>query len=207
MLLQLSKYWTGNGSDGSMLFAQYDISHINISKPFRLYLNATEPSFRHFLWKIAAIMTRYIHIAPVYCPRVWRNTHHNRRGNYERMMVDVKTKLKFQISITMTSYLARWRLKSPTHDCLLNRLFRRRSSKTSKLRVTGLCAGNSPVTGEFPAQRASNAENVSIWWRHHISPIKNRARTWSSLCLQMSKQLMVPDHQRAEQSNHIADCI
>ena len=27
--------------------------------------------------------------------------------------------------------------------------------------------GNSPVTGEFPAQRASNAENVSIWWRHH----------------------------------------
>ena len=22
-------------------------------------------------------------------------------------------------------------------------------------------------TGEFPAQRASNAENVSIWWRHH----------------------------------------
>ena len=39
--------------------------------------------------------------------------------------------------------------------------------KTSKLRVTGLCAGNSPGTGEFPAQMASNAENVSIWWRHH----------------------------------------
>ena len=54
------------------------------------------------------------------------------------------------------------------NDCLLNRLFRRRSKKTSKLRVTGLCAGNSPVTGEFPAQRASNAENVSIWWRHHV---------------------------------------
>ena len=53
------------------------------------------------------------------------------------------------------------------HDCLLNRLFRRRSEKTSNLRVTGFCEGNSPVTGEFPAQRASNAENVSIWWRHH----------------------------------------
>ena len=52
-------------------------------------------------------------------------------------------------------------------DCLLNRLFSRRWQKTSKLRVTGLCAGNSPVTGEFPAQRASNAENVSIRWRHH----------------------------------------
>ena len=33
----------------------------------------------------------------------------------------------------------------------------------------GLCAGNSPVTGEFPAQRASNAENISIWWRHHVN--------------------------------------
>ena len=41
------------------------------------------------------------------------------------------------------------------------------SKKTSKLRVTGLCVGNSPVTREFPAQRASNMGNVSIWWRHH----------------------------------------
>ena len=55
------------------------------------------------------------------------------------------------------------------HDCLLNRLFGCRSKKTSKLRVTGLCAGNSPLTGEFPAQMASNAENISIWWRHHVS--------------------------------------
>ena len=53
------------------------------------------------------------------------------------------------------------------HDCLPNRLFRRRSMKTSKLRVTGLWVGNSPVTGEFPAQRASNVETNSIWWRHH----------------------------------------
>ena len=53
------------------------------------------------------------------------------------------------------------------YDCLLNRLFRRRSKKTSKLRVTGLCAGSSPGTGEFSAQMAGNAENVSMWWRHH----------------------------------------
>ena len=51
------------------------------------------------------------------------------------------------------------------HDCLLIHLFRRKSKKTSNLRVIGLCVGNSPVTGEFPAQRASNAENV--WWRYH----------------------------------------
>ena len=46
-------------------------------------------------------------------------------------------------------------------------LFRHRWQKISKLRVTGLCAGNSPVTGEFPAQRVTNVENVSIWWPHH----------------------------------------
>ena len=55
-----------------------------------------------------------------------------------------------------------------TDDCLLNRLFRRRSKTPSKLRVTDLCLGNSPVTGDFPAQRASKAENYSIWWHHHV---------------------------------------
>ena len=57
------------------------------------------------------------------------------------------------------------------HHCLLNSLSRCSSKKTSKLRVTGLCAGNSPGTGEFPAQMASNAENASIWWRHHEAAI------------------------------------
>ena len=61
-----------------------------------------------------------------------------------------------------------------SRDCLLNRLFRRRSKKTSKLRVAGLCAGNSPVTGEFPAQIASSAENVSIWWRHHVNCVTGK---------------------------------
>ena len=66
------------------------------------------------------------------------------------------------------------------HDCLLNRIFRRRSKKTSKLRVNGLNAGNSPVTGEFPGQRASNAENVSIWLRHHVG-WHHRQRSFSIL--------------------------
>ena len=52
---------------------------------------------------------------------------------------------------------------------LLIRLFRRWSTKTPKLRGTDLCTGNSPVTGEFHAQMVSNAENASIWWRHHVS--------------------------------------
>ena len=48
------------------------------------------------------------------------------------------------------------------HDCLLNCSFKCRSKETSKLRVIGLCEGNSPVTGEFPTQRASNEENDVI---------------------------------------------
>ena len=36
--------------------------------------------------------------------------------------------------------------------------------------LLAFCEGNSPVTGEFPAQSACNAENVSIWWRHHAAP-------------------------------------
>ena len=55
-------------------------------------------------------------------------------------------------------------------DCLLIRLLWRKSKKTPKLRVTGLCDGSWPVTGEFPSQRAINAENVSIWWRQYDMP-------------------------------------
>ena len=50
-------------------------------------------------------------------------------------------------------------------DCLLNRLFRRRSKKLSKLCVTGLYEG---IHRWFPSQRASKAENVSFWWRRHV---------------------------------------
>ena len=70
------------------------------------------------------------------------------------------------------------------HDCLLFRLFKRRSKKTSKLRATGLCAGNSPLTGEYSAQMARNAENVSIWWRNHaVQPLTMVSSKW---CLYVS---------------------
>ena len=68
------------------------------------------------------------------------------------------------------------------HDSLLNCLFSWRSKKTSKLRVTGLCAGNSRATGDFPAQRASNAENVSNWWRHHAEGIYTVQLTGPGRC-------------------------
>ena len=61
----------------------------------------------------------------------------------------------------------RWRLKSSTSR-LFTQLFIQAPKKRSKLRVIGLCVGNSPMTGEFPAQMPSNAENNSIWWRQHM---------------------------------------
>ena len=63
-------------------------------------------------------------------------------------------------------------------DCLLHCSFRRRSKKTSKLRVTGRCKGNSPVIGEFHVPRASNAVKCFhfIMWSRII---KNILFAWS----------------------------
>ena len=75
------------------------------------------------------------------------------------------------------------------HDWLLNCLFRRRSKKASKLRITGLCEGNSLVTSEFPAQKARNAENVSIWWCNH--EILKPEQPWQTRFSNASKKILV----------------
>ena len=53
-------------------------------------------------------------------------------------------------------------------NCLLNRFFRCRSKKISKLRVTGLCEGNSAVTGGFPHKGPVTRKMfhlmTSLWW-------------------------------------------
>ena len=48
---------------------------------------------------------------------------------------------------------------------------------TKALRHWPLC-----VTGEFPARRASNAEIVSIWWRHHDVVTKMFVLVLSNKC-------------------------
>ena len=63
--------------------------------------------------------------------------------------------------------MARWRLKSPASWLFTQPFIQTQIKESSKAPRHWLCAGNSPGTGEFPAQMASNAENVSIWWRHH----------------------------------------
>ena len=67
--------------------------------------------------------------------------------------------------IIMTSWWAWWRLKSPASWLFTQPFIQTQIEENLKApRHWPLC-GEFP--GEFPAQRASNAENVSIWWRHH----------------------------------------
>ena len=69
---------------------------------------------------------------------------------------------KRTINVHYSDVSNHWRL-----EWLLNRLFKRRTQKTSKLHVTGFCEENPPVSGGFPSQMASIAVKVSIWWCHH----------------------------------------
>ena len=93
------------------------------------------------------------------------------------------------------------------HDCLLNLLFRRRSKKTSKLRVTGLCAGNSPWTGEFSAQKASNAENVSISWRHHVflRVVLLHSRMFVSVSVKIPDMVKIVPNHSTDNKPHTGD--
>ena len=91
---------------------------------------------------------------------------------------------KWSIWISRHLYGCQSKVSPRWSNCLLNRLLRCRSTKTSKLRVTGLCERNSPMTGEFPAQTASNAENVSIWWGHHGEPKQHKTHKNHIACEQ-----------------------
>ena len=77
---------------------------------------------------------------------IWAKQYYdNKRYNYNFKHIELC------IHVAPTSSTLRWHHNDhdvvsnhQPHGCLLNRLFKRRSKKTSKLRVTGLCAGNSP---------------------------------------------------------------
>ena len=77
-------------------------------------------------------------------------------------------------------------------DGLLNHLFRHRSKKTSKLRVTGLCEGNSPVIGEFPSQRASNMEMFPFDNIIMILTVQKQYNSIVCLAYQMCKSDITP---------------
>ena len=69
--------------------------------------------------------------------------------------------------MTMMSQWAQWRLKSPASRLFTQAFIQAQIKENTKAPRDWRLCGNSPGTGEFPAQMASNAENATIWWRHH----------------------------------------
>ena len=64
----------------------------------------------------------------------------------------------------MTSWRARWRLKSSASPLFTQPFVQAQIKENIK------APSHWPLWGEF---RASNAENVSIWWRHHPQECKD----------------------------------
>ena len=106
-------------------------------------------------------------IPPRYISVVWQMHATNAHKLHDESACDssLRTLWRHQMGI-FSALLAHWAGNPPvTVSSLLNRLFRCVSKETSKpLRITGLCEWN-PV--DSPKKLTSNAENVSIWWRHH----------------------------------------
>ena len=78
-----------------------------------------------------------------------------------------------------------------------------------------LSVGNSPVTGKFPAQRASNVENVSIWRRYHevvigsvngLMPAGNQPITWTNIDPNLYRLMKSLGHNAFNRYVQIAVC-
>ena len=92
--------------------------------------------------------------------------------------------------ITMTSQWPRWRLKSPASQLFTQPFIQTQIKENIK------APRHWPLCGEFtgdrwnPAQRASYAENVSIWWRHHVY------NQYQLISLALSVQLVLVECQK-----------
>ena len=64
---------------------------------------------------------------------------------------------------------ARWHLKSPASQLFTQPFIQTQIRENIKAPCHWPLCGNSPVTGEFSTQRASNAENISLWWCHPVT--------------------------------------
>ena len=136
---------------GRLSIKMSSYQYMDLQVKDRLIFNSVIP----YLGKMVFILWR----GPAYASQLWPQGWHTILEKAEIVLCTLALRGRHNGCDSVSNH--------QPHHCLLNRLFRRRSKKTSKLRVTGLCAVNSPGTGEFSAQMASNAEKVSIWWRHH----------------------------------------
>ena len=99
------------------------------------------------------------------------------------VIVIVSVSVSVIVSVTIVSVIV-----IITIIIIIIRIKDQRSRKTSTLRLTGLCEGNSSVT-------ASNAENISIWWRHHDvenQQVQNIVSPIDTLPVQKHKNNKIP---------------
>ena len=98
-----------------------------------------------------------------------------------------------------TEYTLQWRHNGrdsisnhQPHGCLLNRLFRRRSKKTSKLRVTGLLCGE--FTGDRWIPRTNGQLRGNCFHLITSSWTESRYNTiWRNMTRSLSSQLLTID--------------
>ena len=136
-----------SGTEALIIF--YELA-IHISFEWRLTYGRwyycvpkSQPRIKFIAWKFGGLNKGSVMGSAFPCPLQWRHNERDVVSNHQ------------------------------PRDCFLNRLSRRRSKKTSKLRVTmvtGLCEGNSPMTIEFPTQygqqRGKCFHLMTIsWWR------------------------------------------
>ena len=82
-----------------------------------------------------------------------------------------------------------WRLKSPALRLFTLPLIRAQIKENiTAPRHWPLCR---EFTGEFPVQMASNAENVSIWWRHHEKGSRDVVKQSLRLCNERTTKLQI----------------
>ena len=98
--------------------------------------------------------------------------------------------------ITMTSWWPWWRLKSPASRLFPQTFIQTQIKENIKAPRHWALWGEFTGTGEFPAQRASYAENVSIWWRHHVITDTGNSPcqliTLSPICKQYDVDMNIP---------------
>ena len=103
-------------------------------------------------------------------------------GKHMIAPVPVQQPWRIWVKLTLTKYNKAWTVHTlqwrynehygvsnhQPHDCLLNRLFRCRSKKTSKLHITGLCAGNSPRRGPVMRKMIPFDDVIMIFLETHV---------------------------------------
>ena len=80
-------------------------------------------------------------------------------------------RLLYYIDFIMTTMASHITSQTIVYSTVYSGADKKKHQSSASLALCGEFTG----TGEFPAQRASNAENVFIWWHHHGVPTQSGA--------------------------------